>query len=134
MTWRMLAVAACCRSASSNSRVFAASCSASVAADAFRPAQFLSLAVPVWVRAPRLEPFAFDSPRRICRRPIDSVGRNANLAHLFATAHRSQCDLRHTLQDSLNPIRRVFTARILTRLRASIAGSIGQEIAVDWQA
>ena len=27
------------------------------------------------VRPPRLRPFAFDSPRLICRRPMDSVGR-----------------------------------------------------------
>jgi hypothetical protein len=65
--------------------------------------------VPACVRAPRLGPFALDSPRLICCRPDGQCGSSANLPHLFATAHRSQCDLHHThLQDNLKPINRVY--------------------------
>jgi hypothetical protein len=85
------AVAACCCSVSSSSRVFAASCSASVVAEAsFRLTRVLFFASAERVRPSRLRPLTCDFPRLICRRPMDSVGRNANLPHLSCLAHASE--------------------------------------------
>jgi hypothetical protein len=84
MTFRASAVAACCCSVSSNSRVFAWSFFASAAADvSLRPARAFVFVATDLVRPPRLKPFAFDSPRLICSRPMDSVGRELESSTSF---------------------------------------------------
>src|SRR6516225_6131015 len=91
ITLRTSAVAACRCSASSNARVFVASSLANAVADTFADlVRVLVFASAERIRLPRLRSFAFDSPRLICRRPMDSVGRNANLAHLSRPAHASE--------------------------------------------
>ena len=75
----------------SPARVFAVSFFASAAADAsLRPARAFVFVGAERIRPPRLRLLAFDSPRLICRRPMDSVGRNANLPHLSRSAHASE--------------------------------------------
>ena len=74
-----------------NAGTFAASFFADIAADAsLRPTRVFAFSGAERIRPPRLRPFAFDSPRLICRRPMDSVGRNANLSHLSCLAHASE--------------------------------------------
>src|SRR5262249_4700771 len=63
-----------CASAWFNSRVFAASWVAGDDAP-LCPARAFAFVTPERVRPPRLRLLAFDSPRLICRRPWDSVGR-----------------------------------------------------------
>src|SRR5262245_48004644 len=84
------AVAACCASAWFNSRVFTANWLASEADDAsladdsfLRPARAFTFAG-AERGPPRLALFAFDSPRRICRRPMDSLVVGSNLPQLPA--------------------------------------------------
>ena len=106
-----------------NSRACAPRFLAGAADDAsLRSARVFAFVTAERVRAPRLGPFALDSPRLIYCRPDGQCGSNANLAHLFATAHGSQCDLRHThLQDNLNPIGRVYYGAHPLCVRVSLA-------------
>ena len=79
------------RAVSSNSRVFAVRFFGRACRDAcLRPARGFAFAGAERIRPPRLRLFAFDSPRLICRRPMDSVGRNANLPHLSRPAYASE--------------------------------------------
>jgi hypothetical protein len=81
----------CGRAVSLNSSAFALCFFAELAADgSLRPIRALGFAPAARVRPPGLRPLAFDFPRLICRRPIDSVGRNANLTHLSCSAHASE--------------------------------------------
>jgi hypothetical protein len=63
------------RTVSCNARVFDASFFANSADVSLRLARAFDFVAIDRVRPPRLRPFAFDSPRLICRRPMDSVGR-----------------------------------------------------------
>ena len=76
------------RAAVINSRAFIARCLAGVLNDAsLRLARAFVFVGTECIRPPRLRPFVFDSPRFICRHPMDSVSRDSNLAHPLST-HR----------------------------------------------
>src|SRR5262245_8315996 len=84
------------RAVSFNSSSFALRFLAEAVADAsLRPARR--------VRPPCLRPFALDSPRRICRRPLDSVGRGLEsithscAAHGLDTQRQLYCGLNTNL-------------------------------------
>src|SRR5262245_29359232 len=72
-----------------NSNAFALRFLAEAVADApFCPARVFVFVAAESVRPLRLRPFAFDSPRLICRRPLDSLGRGLKSNTLHCAAHR----------------------------------------------
>ena len=77
------------RIVSFNSGAFALRFLAGAAADdrSLRETRAFALVGAERVRPPRLSLFAFDSPRLICGRPMNRVGRGLNLSTPFLRAH-----------------------------------------------